>query len=141
MARALPLTTSLWIGAILQAISNLVFSWLAYVGLNHWALTAAIIAENFTGAIGTVIFVAYLSALCKSPLHTATQFALLTALAAVGRTYLSSTAGFIAAGTGWPLFFALSALVAIPSLILLIWLQARGHFETLGKPKITTADD
>jgi PAT family beta-lactamase induction signal transducer AmpG len=141
VARALPLTTSLWIGAILQAISNLVFSWLAYVGLNHWALTAAIIAENFTGAIGTVIFVAYLSALCKSPLHTATQFALLTALAAVGRTYLSSTAGFIAAGTGWPLFFALSALVAIPSLILLIWLQARGHFETLGKPKITTADD
>ena len=52
-----------------------------------------------------------------------------------------AAAGFIAAGTGWPLFFALSALVAIPSLILLIWLQARGHFETLGKPKITTADD
>ena len=41
------------------------FTWLALVGTNHWALTAAIIAENFTGAIGTVIFVAYLSALCK----------------------------------------------------------------------------
>src|SRR5262249_47575676 len=64
VARALPMSTSLWIGAILQTLSNLVFSWLALVGTNHWALTAAIIAENFTGAIGTVIFVAYLSALC-----------------------------------------------------------------------------
>ncbi|PWB58264.1 MAG: MFS transporter [Bradyrhizobiaceae bacterium] len=141
VARALPLTTSLWIGAILQAMSNLVFSWLAFVGLDHWALTAAIIAENFTGAIGTVIFVAYLSALCNSPLHTATQFALLTALAAVARTYLSASAGFVAQSTGWPLFFVLSALVAIPSLVLLAWLQARGHFGTLGKAEATARDD
>lgn len=141
VARALPLTTSLWIGAILQAMSNLVFSWLAFVGLDHWALTAAIIAENFTGAIGTVIFVAYLSALCNSPLHTATQFALLTALAAVARTYLSASAGFVAQSTGWPLFFVLSALVAIPSLVLLAWLQARGHFRTLGRAEATARDD
>ena len=88
VARALPLTTCLWIGGILQAASNLVFAWLACMGTNYWALTAAIIAENFTGAIGTVIFVAYLSALCQSPLHTATQFALLTALVG-GRAHLS----------------------------------------------------
>ena len=55
-------------------------------------LTFAIIAENFTSAIGTVIFVAYFSALCRNPLHTATQYALLTALAAFGRTYLSAGA-------------------------------------------------
>ena len=91
-------TTCLWIGAILQSVSNLVFVWLAQAGTNTWALTAAVIAENFTGAIGTVIFVAYLSALCKNPLHTATQFALLTALSAFGRTYLSAGAGFVAAG-------------------------------------------
>ena len=47
--------TCLWIGAILQTVSNLVFTWLALVGTNHWALTLAIIAENFTGAIGTLI--------------------------------------------------------------------------------------
>ena len=52
-----------------------------------------------------MIFVAYLSALCQNPLHTATQYALLTALAAVGRTYLSSGAGFIAEATGWVWFF------------------------------------
>ena len=111
--------------------SNLVFTWQAYMGLNHWALTASIIAENFTSAIGTVIFVAYLSALCKSPLHTATQFALLTALSAVGRTYLSAGAGFVAEATGWAMFFVVSSLVAIPSLLLLWWLQQRGHFEQL----------
>ena len=141
VARALPMTTCLWIGGILQAVSNLVFAWLAMMGTSYWTLTAAIIAENFTGAIGTVIFVAYLSTLCKSPLHTATQFALLTALSAIGRTYLSSGAGYVAQSTGWPLFFVLSTLVALPSFGLLIWLQARGHFAALDKPTVIAADD
>ena len=135
LARAYPLATVLWIGALLQMASNLMFSWQAWVGLNHWALVATIVVENFTGAIGTVIFVAYLSALCKNPLHTATQFALLTALAAVGRTYLSAGAGYVAAATGWSVFFALSALTAIPGLILLWWLQRRGHFDGLAAKK------
>src|SRR5262249_2382573 len=85
VARAFSLPVSLLIGGVLQALANLSFSWLAIVGVNEWALAAAITAENFTSAIGTVIFVAYLSALCRSPLHTATQYALLTALAAFGR--------------------------------------------------------
>jgi PAT family beta-lactamase induction signal transducer AmpG len=131
LARAYPLATSLWIGAFLQMASNLVFTWQAYVGVNLWALTGTIIVENFTGAIGTVVFVAYLSALCNSPLHTATQYALLTALAAIGRTYLSSGAGFVAEAAGWASFFMLSTLVAVPSLVLLAWLQRKGHFAAL----------
>jgi PAT family beta-lactamase induction signal transducer AmpG len=95
----------------------------------------AIIAENFTSAIGTVIFVAYLSALCRNPLHTATQYALLTALAAFGRTYLSSGAGFIAAATGWAWFFAICAAAGLPALALLALLQHRGHFEGLAPGK------
>ena len=136
LARRYSLVASLWIGGVLQAVSNLVFAWLAYVGVNQWALAAAISAENFTGAIGTVIFVAYLSALCQNPLHTATQYALLTALAAVGRTYLSSGAGYVAETTGWPMFFGISVLVAVPSLILLAWLQRRGHFEAVGPVRV-----
>src|ERR1035437_9604919 len=128
VARRFSLAASLWIGGMLQAVANLSFSWLALAGVNQWALAFAISAENFTSAIGTVIFVAYLSALCKNPLHTATQYALLTALAAVGRTYLSSGAGYVAKATGWPLFFAICVVVAVPSLILLAWLQRRGHF-------------
>lgn len=131
VARRYSLPTSLWIGSVLQAVANLSFSWLAIVGVNQWALAFAITAENFTSAIGTVIFVAYLSALCKNPLHTATQYALLTALAAVGRTYLSASAGYVATTTGWPLFFAICVVVAVPSLILLVWLQRRGHFDGL----------
>jgi PAT family beta-lactamase induction signal transducer AmpG len=131
LARAWSLEACLWTGGVLQAISNLAFAWLAFVGHNQWALALAITVENFTGAIGTVIFVAYLSSLCQSPLHTATQYALLTAFAAIGRTYLSAGAGYVAQATGWPAFFVLSVLVAVPSLILLAWLQRRGHFETL----------
>jgi PAT family beta-lactamase induction signal transducer AmpG len=136
VARRYSLAASLWIGGVLQAIANLSFSWLALVGINQWALAFAITAENFTSAIGTVIFVAYLSALCRNPLHTATQYALLTALAAVGRTYLSATAGYVAKAAGWPLFFVICVLVAIPSLILLSWLQRRGHFDELAPVKV-----
>lgn len=133
LARAFSLSASLWIGGILQAVANLAFSWQAIVGADVAWLTFAIVVENFTSAIGTVIFVAYLSALCRNPLHTATQYALLTALAAVGRTYLSSGAGFMASSVGWPVFFALCAAAAMPGLALLAWLQRSGHFGVLAE--------
>jgi PAT family beta-lactamase induction signal transducer AmpG len=79
--------------------------------------------------------------LCSNPLHTATQYALLTALAAIGRTYLSAGAGFVAERIGWPMFFVLSAMTALPSLVLLIWLQQRGHFAKLVAPTRIVMDD
>lgn len=135
IARAFPLAACLWIGGILQSAANLSFSWLAVVGHDLMWLTVAITVENFTSAIGTVMFVAYLSALCRNPLHTATQYALLTALAAVGRTYLSAGAGFVASATGWAWFFVICALAGIPSLLLLAWLQVKGHFKNIGNAK------
>ena len=129
------MATSLWIGGILQAVAIFAFAWQAVVGRDVAWLTFAIVMENFTSAIGTVIFVAYLSALCQNPLHTATQYALLTALAAFGRTFLSSGAGFMAAATGWVWFFVICALAGLPSLALLWWLQARGHFDRLAPRK------
>src|SRR5208282_4989429 len=131
LARAYSLPLSLWLGGAMQALSTLAFSWQAVVGRDAAWLTFAIVAENFTSAVGTVIFVAYLSALCHNPLHTATQFALLTALAAFGRTYLSSGAGFIVAATGWAWFFAICAGAGLPALLLLAILQRRGHFDGL----------
>ena len=135
VARAFSLPASLWLGGILQGLANLAFSWQAVLGHNTAWLTFSIVVENFTSAIGTVIFVAYLSALCRNPLHTATQYALLTALAAFGRTYLSSGAGFIAAATGWPWFFAICAVSGAPALLLLAWLQYGGHFDGLAPAK------
>ena len=132
IARALPLATSLWIGAHRAGGGQSgVLLGSRCVGHDLTALAIAITLENFTSAIGTVMFVAYLSALCQNPLHTATQYALLTALAAVGRTYLSSGAGFIAESTGWVWFFVICALAGLPSLVLLAWLQRRGHFKRL----------
>jgi PAT family beta-lactamase induction signal transducer AmpG len=131
VARALPLAAALWLGAVLQLISNLAFVWLYFQPVGAGALAAAIVVENFTGAIGTVIFVAYLSALCNSPLHTATQYALLTALASTGRTFLSSGTGYLVNAIGWPLFFIVTAAAALPALALMAWLQRRGHFAPL----------
>jgi PAT family beta-lactamase induction signal transducer AmpG len=131
VARALPLAAALWLGAVLQLVSNLAFVWLYFQPVGAGALTAAIVVENFTGAIGTVIFVAYLSALCNSPLHTATQYALLTALASTGRTFLSSGTGYLVNAIGWPLFFILTAAAALPAVALMAWLQRRGHFAPL----------
>ncbi len=135
LARAFSIPASLWIGGLAQGFANLAFSWQAVLGHNAAWLTFAIVAENFTSAVGTVIFVAYLSALCRNPLHTATQYALLTALAAFGRTYLSSAAGFIAAATGWAWFFAICAVAGLPALALLALLQHRGHFDGLAPAK------
>jgi len=138
VARALPLATALWIAAFLQMFSNLVFVWLGWQPVSPWALTVAIVIENFAGAIGTVIFVAYLSALCRNPLHTATQYALLTALASTGRTLFSSGTGYAAEALGWPTYFVSTTLTALPALLLLMWLQRRGHFGTLDADRVST---
>ena len=131
LAGTLTLAQALWLGALLQMTSNLAFVWLGTVAPSVPALTAAIVVENVTGGIATVIFVAYLSALCGARAHTATQYALLTALVAIGRTLLASTSGYGAAALGWPLFFLATAAAALPGLALLAWLQRRGHFATI----------
>ncbi|HZP07892.1 AmpG family muropeptide MFS transporter [Methyloceanibacter sp.] len=128
LARAMPLSRALLVAGVLQAVANFTFSWLAWLGTNHLGLAVAISTENFTSAIGTVVFIAYLSALCSSPAHTATQFALLTALASFGRTTLASITGYVAESVGWIAFFALCAAAAIPGLLLLWLLTARGDF-------------
>ncbi len=136
VARSFPLSKSLWIGGILQALAILAFSWQAVVGADAAWLTFAITAEQFTAGLGTVTFVAYLSALCENPLHTATQYALLTALAALGRNLFAGSSGYIAEATGWFGYFLICAASAIPSFILLAWLQRRGHFSQLEAAKV-----
>ena len=128
LARALPLSRALLVAGVLQAIANFTFSWLAWLGVNHLGLAVAISTENFTSAIGTVVFIAYLSALCTNPAYTATQFALLTALSSFGRTQLAAITGFVATATGWIWFFVLCAAAAIPGLLLLWLLTKRGDF-------------
>jgi PAT family beta-lactamase induction signal transducer AmpG len=112
---------SLLIAGILQAVTNLLFSWQAQAGHDIVVLTAAISGDNFTGALGGVAFIAYLSSLCTRGM-AGTQYALLTSLMAFGRTALSAGGGWLAAHTGWTVFWILTTLLAIPGLLLLLWL-------------------
>ena len=116
LARAMPLSRALMVAGILQAVANFTFSWQAWLGVTMRRCRSRSRRRISPRAMGTVVFIAYLSALCTSPAHTATQFALLTALASVGRTTLASVTGFVAAATGWIVFFMLCAAAAIPGL-------------------------
>lgn len=137
MVKSYPLAAMLWFGGIIQALANFGFSWSAIVGADIPWLTFAIVIEKFTSGIGTVVFVAYLSGLCRNPLHTATQYAVLTALAAFGATFLASGAGFIVESTGYAWFYVICAAAALPSFVLLAWLQWRGHFRHAGAAGIS----
>lgn len=113
---------ALLIGGILQAVSNLMFVFQAKIGYSMPVLAVTIGVENITGGIATAAFVAYLSSLCNFA-YTATQFALLSSLMAVGRTVLGSFSGLIADTVGdWALYFMLTTVAAIPGLLLLVWL-------------------
>jgi len=134
VARALPLGRSLWIGGLLQTFTILLFSMLAVIGHSLPALAVTVSVWSFADAFGTVIFVAYLSALCQNPLHTATQYALLTALATVGRTIFSAAMGYVVAAAGYFWYFVICTALAAPGLLLLAFLHMRGHFKSL-EPK------
>jgi len=118
------LIKSLWIAAILQAISNLAFAYQASIGHNLTALYLVIFIENFSGGIGDAVFVAYLSSLCNIA-FTATQYAILVSFASISRAILASSAGFVAANFGWINFFCFSSILALPALFLLFFLDKK----------------
>ena len=107
---------------ILQAVSNLSFMLLAWIGKNYGAMIAAVGFENLSGGMGTAAFVTFLMALCNRR-FTATQYALLSALASMGRVFVGPPSGFLVEWVGWPCFFFITALVALPGLILLWWMK------------------
>ena len=109
---------------VLQSAGNL-FYVLQVIGghrLDYLALCVA--AENVTGGMAGAALVAYLSSLC-SPAFTATQYALLSSLAAVGRTLVASAAGVLAERMGWELFFISTTIATLPALLLLVWIVRR----------------
>lgn len=124
LAARLGLWPSLLGCAILQAASNLVFIAQARIGPDVGFLTLTIGIENLSGGMGSAVFVAYLSLLCKKS-YTASQYALLSALAALGRVLLGTPAGFVAESLGWEWFFCISALLGLPGIGLLLWLRLK----------------
>lgn len=148
---------SLWVFGALQAISNLGYYLLAVVGKNYPTMVAAINVENFCGGLGTAGFLGFLMSLCN-PRFSATQFALLSSLMAVGRDLLAGpTSGelaqrlqpfiqshpallgrsYLSGATqqGWALFFLITLVAALPGLLLLPlfapWHGTRSNFAPL----------
>ncbi len=120
--KKITLTKALWISALVQMFSNFAFSYLAKIGHNSEILYLVILVENLSGGIGDAVFVAYLSSLCSLS-FSATQYALLVSFATIARSTLTSFGGIFAEFFGWYNFFIISAFLAIPSLILLYFLN------------------
>ncbi len=123
---------SLLICGLLQAVSNLLYVAQAWVGHDVALLAVTIGFENFTGGMGSAAFVAYLSGLCNVA-FTATQYALLSSLASVGRTTLTAGSGWLSLQLGWPTFFAVTTLAALPGILMVVWLMRRFPGERLSQ--------
>lgn len=113
----------LWFG-VLQAITNIGFMILAWYGSSYTGAVIVVGMENFAGGMGTAAFVALLMALCNHR-YTATQFALLSALAAIGRVFVGPPSGHLVAWLGWTEFYFITFLAALPGLILLYKLKSK----------------
>jgi len=122
---------ALLVFGLLQAVTNLGFMLLAASGKSYALMVTVIGLENLCGGMGTAAYVALLMALCDRR-FSATQYALLSALSAVGRVYVGPVAGYLVAGVGWETFFFFTFLIALPGLALLVWMRAR--IEQLDSP-------
>jgi len=102
--------------------SNLMYAAQAAIGPNVGFLFLTIGVENLSGGMGSAAFVAYLSVLCNTA-YTGTQYALFSSFVAFGRTWLSVSSGWLADQTNWVVFFVISTFVALPGLLLLVWMM------------------
>ncbi|RMF07848.1 MAG: MFS transporter, partial [Alphaproteobacteria bacterium] len=125
LVKAMGLFRALLLCGILQLASNLLFAVQAELGPDLGFLAVTIGFENLAGGMGSAVFVAYISSLCNLA-FTATQYALLSSLAVVGRTLLSTGGGALADAVGWVDFFVLTALAAVPGLLILFVLRGMG---------------
>lgn len=118
----LGLFRSLFVFGLLQAVSNLSFLVLSWVGKNYAAMAVAVAFENLTGGMGTAAFVSLVMSLCDHR-YTATQFALLSSVEALGRVFLGWPAAKLVGSLGWGPFFFVTFIAALPGLWLLWYLR------------------
>ena len=130
-----PLYGALLVFGLLQAVSNLGYWLLSVMPKSYALMTAAIGVENLCGGMGTAAFVAFLMALTDAR-FSAAQFALLSALAAVGRVYVGPASGVLVEAFGWPTFFVMTVAAALPGVLLLWWLRSTIEgLSTAGRPE------
>ena len=115
----LGINRALWVFGVLQAIAILGFAWLAEVGPDPFLLSAVFGFEAFASlGLGSAALVAFMSR-ATDPRYTATQYALFSSLAAVPRTFINASVGYIVAETGWFWFFMVCFMLAFPAMLML----------------------
>jgi MFS transporter, PAT family, beta-lactamase induction signal transducer AmpG len=129
---------SLMIFGIGQALTNLLYMWLALAGKKIWLLVLATSLDTMVGGMGLAAFTAFLMSLCSTD-YSATQYAILSALAALPRNLSGAAAGNLVPIVGWARFFLITCLAAVPGLIVLLIMRrpindlaARGTARTAG---------
>jgi len=115
---------ALFIAGIAMACTNLMFSWLAWAGPSEGLFALAVVVDDIAAAFATVAFVTFISLLVDRT-YTATQYALLASIATFGRTTMASFSGSMVDSLGgdWGLFFIITTLMVIPSLIVLWFIR------------------
>ncbi len=116
-------TKGAWGGFMLPPFDLMIVSLKEAANVDHLLLFAVGI-ENLTGGMGTAAFVAFLMAICNQK-FTATQYALLTAFASIGRVWVGPLSGVLSESIGWPLFFLFSTVMAVPGLVVLHFLKSK----------------
>ena len=115
---------AMFVSGILMAATNLLFSVLAWSGKSEWIFAVAVIFDDIAAAFATVAFVAFISLLVDRT-YTATQYALLASIGTAGRTTLASSSGALVdwLNGDWGIFFIITAIMVIPSLICLWFIR------------------
>lgn len=113
---------SLWIFGILQALSTGAFAILTMTGPQNWALAFTVCFEDITSGMGTAAFIAFISAITNKR-YTATQYAILSSIATLGRNFFSGFSGDMVKNLGWANFYYTCALIAIPGILMLFMMR------------------
>ena len=115
---------AMFVSGILMASTNLLFSLLAWSGKSEWLFAVAVIFDDMAAAFATVAFVAFISMLVDRT-YTATQYALLASIGTAGRTTLAASSGAMVdwLNGDWGIFFIITAIMVIPSLIFLYMIK------------------
>lgn len=129
-----PLIETLFICSFLQIFSCVMFIIQAHLGHNILMLFATIGIENLACGMGTAAFITYLSSLCRMP-HTATHYALLSSFGSLARVIFSSVGGWLADRLNWHDFYALSAILCLP-LIILLFLKNTSFYSPIGAHRL-----
>ena len=124
MTQRLGSVRTLFVCGIGHALTNLMFLVQARSGADVHILMLGITLENLSGGMTAAAFVAFLSSLTHVH-YTATQYALLSSIAAIGRTWLTTTAGWTVDNFGWENFFIVSVALSLPGLLTLWWLSKK----------------